>query len=242
MKHVRHKFSASEYNNAIQDYEQNWQIMDQILYRLCSDHPSHAKLSSVTAKVVMIGRTYATGIERKVSTKGTQGSSISQVVALLFSHRKTVDQWLSSLGQVAAPLTTPHIQAILTVHGLILNLLQDLTIDHQSARSFVSKYLHFHNPLVPIYDSIAAGFLPKFVRIRRIQIPTAENVDPIYAEYVYRFIKFYEFAASESAMVTIRLLDYYLIWKKESDQAGLSASDVQIGSRVHIPSGGFVSS
>src|ERR1700722_1270590 len=79
-KKVRHVFSASDYKSATQNYAQDWALLDQTLYRLCSKHPLHTDRLSVTAKVVLIGRTYATGIERKVPTTDTQGSSILQVV------------------------------------------------------------------------------------------------------------------------------------------------------------------
>ena len=123
---------------------------------------------------------------------------------------------IAGLSQVKAPFSVPNIPTILTVHGLILNLLSGLTIDNQSARSFVSKYLHFHNPIVPIYDSVAAGFLPKFISVRGVLIPTAEHADSTYSEYLYRFARLTESAASQGTTVTVRSLDYYLLWKKEN--------------------------
>jgi hypothetical protein len=143
-------------------------------------------------------------------------------VSLFSSHGPTIDQWLVQLAQVEEPLTGSNIDRILTIHGLILHLLKGLTIDGQSARSFVSKYLHFHNRVVPIYDSVADGFLPKLVRLRKDQIQKAANADEWYAAYVSRFAKLYE-AASQHTAVTVRLLDYYLIWKNEKGQAGLLA-------------------
>ena len=216
MKHVRHTFSAGDYNSAKQDYEQTWKTIDEIFYRLCRDYPTHSNRLAVTAKVVIIGRTYATGIERHVSTAGTQGSSISQVVSLFLSHGKKIDRWLASLRQVAAPIASSDIRKILTVHALILKLLSGLTIQSQSARTFVSKYLHFHNPAVPIYDNIADGFLPKLVRLRTNQINAPAHADKTYAAYVSRFAKLYQSAAVQGVSVTVRLLDYYLIWKKEN--------------------------
>ncbi len=221
MKQVRHEFSATDYKSATQDYLETWKIIDEVLYRLCRDHPKHSDLSSVTAKVVIIGRTYATGIERHVSTKGKQGSSISQVVELFFTRRIEIDQWLGGLVQITEPLTISGIEKILNVHGMILNLLTKLTKDGEAARSFVSKYMHFHNPVVPIYDNIADTFLPKFVRLRKHQIISVEHADGTYAAYVSRLFLLYDLA-SKNLPVTVRLLDYYLIWKKENGQAGLA--------------------
>jgi len=215
-KQVRHVFSASDYKNATQNYAQDWALLDQTLYRLCSKHPLHTDRLSVTAKVVLIGRTYATGIERKVPTTGTQGSSILQVVKLFVFNGKQIDQWLARLPQGAASLSSSNVSEILNVHGLILKLLSGLTIDGQSARTFVSKYLHFHNPIVPIYDSVVQEFLPKLVRLRKGRTTyTAAHADHVYATYVSRFATLCA-SASQSATITVRLLDYYLIWKKEN--------------------------
>jgi hypothetical protein len=214
-KQMRHYFSANDYESASQDYAESWETIDGVLYQLCRRYPMHTDRLPVTAKVIIIGRTYATGIERKVPTTGTQGSSISQVVSCLVSHGKELDEWLNQLEHIEEPLSGSNIEKILTVHGSILNLLRKLTIRGQAARSFVSKYLHFHNPTVPIYDSIAANFLPKLIRLRRDQIYTAVHADQEYATYISRFAKLYE-SASKTVSVTVRLLDYYLIWKKEN--------------------------
>ena len=214
MKQVRHQFLASDYYASRQDYSRNWKTVDQTLYGLCQSHPWHRNLRSVMAKIAIIGRTYTTGIERKVSTTGAQGSSISQVAALFFSQHKKIDKLFARLNRVSSPLSTLNIPDILTIHGSILKLLMPLTINHQSARSFVSKYMHFQNPIVPIYDSVVAGFLPKLVRLRAAQIPTVKYADYEYSKYVYTFAKLYQDAASQRVQVSVRFLDYYLTWKK----------------------------
>lgn len=44
------------------------------------------------------------------------------------------------------------------IHGHFTTLLRELTAP-QTPRSFASKYLHFHCPDVPIYDSVALAAL-----------------------------------------------------------------------------------
>ena len=224
MRQPMYQFSASDYYASREDYAQNWKTVDQILYRLCSEYPLHSDLPSVTAKVVIIGRAYATQIERKVSTKRTQGSSISQVAALFFDHHAEMDQWFVRIGKITGNLTASNISEILTIHGLILGLLAKLTIRKQSVRTFVSKYMHFHNPVVPIYDSVADGFLPQLISLEDIQIPAAECVDVTYARYAYGFLKLYQSATSQGVPVTMRLLDSYLMWKKQNSQPGPSTT------------------
>jgi hypothetical protein len=209
------KFSVSDYNKSRDDYTQSWKAIDETFYRLCRDHPRHNERPWVNAKILIIGRTYATGIERKVPTTGAQGSSISQVATFFFTRREELDQWFARLTKVSEPLTTSNVQEILTVHGLILERLKEITRNRQVARSFVSKYLHFHNPAVPIYDSVASASLRNLVPLRSIrgfQIAPAEHADSEYADYVRRFTSLYQHIAAQGLAVTVRALDSYLIW------------------------------
>ena len=61
------KFSVSDYNKSRDDYTQSWKAIDETFYRLCRDHPQHNERPWVNAKILIIGRTYATGIR----TEGT---------------------------------------------------------------------------------------------------------------------------------------------------------------------------
>ena len=217
MRKANRKFLPSDYNKSRDDYAQSWQAIDETLYRLCRDHPHHNERPWVNAKILIIGRTYATGIERKVPTTGTQGSSISQVANFFFTRRAELDQWFARLTKVSEPLATSNVREILTVHGSILELLTEITRNRQSARSFVSKYLHFHNPAVPIYDSIASTCLRSLIPLRTIrdfQVQPAEHADSEYADYVRRFTNLYQYVAAQGLPVTVRALDSYLIWNE----------------------------
>lgn len=207
------QFSMKDYRDSEKDYADTWQLVDEILYCLCRQHPRHNSRRSVYAKVAAIGRTYSTGIERKVPTRGTPGSSLAQVVDFFLAHDAEIDQWIVHLKKISEPLTTLGIRKILLIHGLLVNLLLSLTRDKQSVRSFVCKYLHFHNSAVPIYDNIAAGRLRGLVLLRPIkgfQVRRVRHADPEYADYVRRFTHLYRFATSQGLQVTVRSLDWYL--------------------------------
>jgi hypothetical protein len=77
----RYSFSPRDYNRAKNDYNVQWKILDANLYRLCDEEPRHNRISSVNAKVFIIGLTYETGIKRLVRTKSKQGSSVFQASA-----------------------------------------------------------------------------------------------------------------------------------------------------------------
>ena len=70
------KFDPEEYIAARADYERNWHVLDGTLYEVSRRFRSHANRANVCGKLWLIGRTYASGIERLVRSKGTQGSSL----------------------------------------------------------------------------------------------------------------------------------------------------------------------
>ncbi len=210
-----HGISPKDYQDSVADYERSgWRLIDDTLYRLCREHRVHDSESSINAKVVLIGLGYTTGIQRKIRTKGTQGSSISQVVEFFFQHREEIDRWFTDLRKISEPLDHLKIRKILMLHGLLVNRLAQRTIQNQSVRSFVSKYMHFHNPVVPMYDDVAATFLQGLVPLRMIRNSVIRRVtcaDSEYADYVRRFAALY--FASQGLSVTVRSLDYYLLYK-----------------------------
>ena len=123
-------------------------------------------MNNINAKLWIIGRTYMTGIERKIESNGKQGDSLSQLAEHLYKNRRKVDNILKQLKSITkgSKLTASKLEIIVTLHGELVELIKDITRRNQSSRSFVSKYMHFHCPIVPIYDSFASQTLTKFVR------------------------------------------------------------------------------
>lgn len=87
--------------------------------------------------------------------------------------------------------------------------------ERSALRSFVSKYLHFHHPAVPLFDSVAAKRL-KFVRHSR-RVASACTGDSEYAGFVDRFFWLYKAATEghEPRAEHVKLLDDFLM----SDEA-----------------------
>ena len=172
----------------------------------------------MNAKVYIIGRTYQTGIERKIRSKGTQGSSISQIADFFFQRQEELDQLMLGLHKLSEPLAATSITGILETHGQFVKLLSELTIDGQSPRSFVAKYMHFHNPVVPLYDRIVGEVLPRLAPLGSTsgpRVPIPNNADSWYAGYVLQFLGLFDLIALENPEVTVRTLDYCLLWKRE---------------------------
>jgi len=121
------KFVEEVYHRTVEDYDSRWRLLDDTLYRLCRENHGHSNLEEVCAKLWIIGRTYATGIERQVLSKRTQGSSLSQVADYLHSKAAAVDNILATLKFVSEPLSPSGLRIIVSAHGQLVKLLTQIT-------------------------------------------------------------------------------------------------------------------
>lgn len=215
-------FRLDDYRSSIAYYEETWKVMDNALYRLCRENPDHARRSSVCAKLWIVGRTYATGIERKVATTGSQGSSMSQVTEHFLAHAPEIDKEFGQLRTITEPLDPKKLKLIVAIHGRLVTFLCPITRKNQSTRSFVSKYMHFHNSAVPIYDSVATSALTGLLRwhdnLAVFEMPP--EADQTYGWYVMRFYGLYQQVAAAGIKPTSRHVDHFLLSLAESSYTG----------------------
>lgn len=212
------EFDPKAYRTARDDYERNWHVLDGTLYDVCRRHRGHAGRDAVCGKLWLIGRTYASGIERLVLSKKTQGSSLSQMADLFLSRANDIDALVNQLDRCRDPLTAEQLETIVDVHGRFVALMRPIIRKGKCPRSFAAKYLHFHCPSVPIYDSYAERMLKKHVRWRKdlqfFKVP--KGGDEWYAWFIMRFWRLFQQAEEAIDGVTARHLDYYLIWRAGS--------------------------
>ena len=206
-------FSAANFRRAVTNYDRSWRATDEALYALCRQHPGHADQAGVNAKLWIIGRTYATGIERKIPANGKQGGSMSQLAEHLLKHTRQVDDIFGRMRRLAEPLDPDKLRTILDLHGRFIALIQPVVRRNQSPRSFASKYMHFHNPAVPIIDTYADAACRKMIRWQKsfclFDLPA--GVDEYYARHVLRFWQLYQQAYAAGLELTVKHLDYYLL-------------------------------
>lgn len=198
----------------------NWQrysIWDRTLYDLCQRHFHHEDKAAVVAKVFLIGRSYQTGLERHIRAVGSAQKGLDQVADLFKEHSHAIDQHLRALKNFGdVPPSTEILPAICLAHFDLMSLAKTLT-KAGSPRSFASKYLHFHAPVVPIYDSIASrvigsrawkpwtgGCAPE---------PKTTRIDQTYWTFCHRIVRMAESwrADGVSFSPTSRNLDSYLL-------------------------------
>ena len=206
--------SSKDYERARFDYNQNWELRNKILYDLCQRHPRHQDFQTINAKLWLIGRTYATGIERMIPSKGDQGSSLMQLSVHIYKNRNKLDSILNRLSSIKEPLNPKKLKIIVNEHGRFSRLLGKILRKNRSARSFASKYLHFHCRAVPLYDSFANEKLRKLSRWddRWEIFEMPELADEEYFYFVMRFWHLYQQFRKIKKSVTVRHVDCFLLW------------------------------
>jgi hypothetical protein len=203
-------------DRAIRQYRTGWQPVDVELYDLCRRRASHGQKSDVYTKVTMIERVYKAGIIR--SFRGV-GDAETIVADGLIAQADLLEKQLALLKDRPFDQQTAH--EIVDLHGRITKSLAEWT-GNVWLTSFVSKYLHFHRPIVPIYDGNAAGSIGSFVsypvhqrqvtslRESMRQLPVTAGY---YRNFVAAFVVLYERAWAETSLApTVKEVDY-LLWQ-----------------------------
>ncbi len=205
-----------EYKKASKDYKKNWALLNDTLYTLCEDNPGHSSLSAINAKFYIIGRTYASGIERIRRNPDGEAADLADLAEYIHKNRREVAQIFKRLSKIREPLTLNNLEIMIDEHGRLLNILKK-GLRGRAPRSFASKYLHFHCPVVPIFDSIALSELSEGRRWSRkyelFAMPL--GADKHYYRFAMRFWRYYEEAREKNLKPTTRFIDNYLHWMVE---------------------------
>jgi hypothetical protein len=132
----------------MKSYDSTSARIDDCLYQLCSNNISHEDRAGVWAKVLIIGRSFSTRVEAHTE-------ELSDVVDLLVRSAGWLDPQIAQYRRMIPIPTLEKLTEIAPFHGKIVSTLSRAAKDNMELRSFSSKYLHFHAPIFPIYDSIA---------------------------------------------------------------------------------------
>lgn len=205
--------TTDELANAVKAFADDWGAVDEILYRTCRDHPGHTDRRSVMAKVVLIRRTYSAGIERLVEPP-EGGQAVTKIGDCLWKQRTEVDAIIGRLCGIAEPLSPDDMKTIVRQHGRLDALLTQNLTRGRSPRSFVSKYLHFHCPVVPIFDDYSVRSLTRRVRWSENAKPFERpaGADEEYFRFCTRLMRLYTACRSAGIAATVKQLDT-LLWQ-----------------------------
>ncbi len=204
----------------VADYIQNngksnmWSAGNDVLYKMCADYIKHDKQDMITAKLWLIGRSYAAAIERRKKYGGieTEKFFADIVIPDLYKKHKEFDEKIEKLLKYDCP-DEYNIHFILELHKYLTDKFKKYT--GLEKRSLASKYLHFHCPnLFFIYDSRACKSIKSYVqKIRTVKYNDTYDIE--YQDFFYRAMKLKKFIEEFSqSKITPRDIDNLLIFEE----------------------------
>lgn len=129
---------------------------NQILYRMCMEHPGHSDPAVTAGKVTIIGRTYSAAIERGAGNPSHSEVKLAMLVAEQFRQNK-IDVCLNRI-PFEYRFEEKRVDEIIGIHAKLNGLVGEAITawgggTSFNRESFCSKYLHFHKPnAFPILD------------------------------------------------------------------------------------------
>jgi hypothetical protein len=212
-KSRQHQFDRKTFERKVERDEREWSAIYQLLRNSCRQSFGHSSSNEIYAKLIIIGRGYSTGIERS-------GLRLRELAKHMARDGVRIDAWLGELpsDKVLGPKS---VKPVLDVHGRFVALLRRYArrrtdgkrqANISSHRSFASKYLHFHRPIVPIFDRIAAQEL-RSLKLKACALPPEHSEkyhDARYRAFVLRFLALTKAAKRSGCYASVARLDRYL--------------------------------
>jgi hypothetical protein len=156
-----------------------WDLGNQVLYDLCSEHPRHDRADVIIAKVWLIGRSYSAAIERRKENQDNRGEIFYESNVAPSISSSEIDRWLDEIRNSPSADRKPALVA----HGRLTELFRSIT--GLDKRSLASKYLHFHIPdRFYIFDQRAQAAARRLMpRVRVAREAIVPGSDPQYVRF-----------------------------------------------------------
>ena len=189
--------------------DKKWVLGNNILYKMCSDHPNHINDEEIRAKIWLIGRSYAAAIERRKKHLEIKGDKFYDYITkefIKFNKEIKFDEQLKKLKN--AKFNQETLKEILELHNQLTKFFRKIT--GLEKRSLASKYLHFHCPIFPIYDSRANNSIKKIV-VGKTEDARVE-CDKDYFKFCSKMLFLYDYIKDKTGRApTLREIDTFLI-------------------------------
>jgi len=204
-------------SQAIDAYNGGWRTVDEELYALCRRRKGPRDFADAYAKVAVIGRVYAAGVARSWRGGGDAETETAKVLSGA-EVAELIQNGLRCIGD--HPFDRARAREIVELHGQVTRAIS-LSSGNVLLTSFVSKYLHFHCPIVPIYDSNAQSAVGTFVERSQVKGVRKELVDLpesvwAYRNFVAAFVVLHERAYAETNhKPSVKEIDH-LLWQPTS--------------------------
>jgi hypothetical protein len=219
---------AAAVDAAIEDYEKWWLGVDLELLGVIERYPGHTDPRGVFAKVTMVNRLYMTGLERHSTSRDVDAlAPAARVAVCLTKHAEELDGRIARL-RTLVDLSPSSLAQIVDTHGWLVGTVKSAGVGRTV--SFSSKYLHFHAPMVPIYDSVACGALERFsaselgssFRVTDDLVPATEMWCTDYKWLVARFAELHRRVQHADCRpgTTVKQLDHMLWGRQPWSKAG----------------------
>ena len=197
------------YESICHEYREKWETWDEILYDVCRRFYHHGEISGMAAKLGMVGNADPSRFV------GKAGRELSEVVDFFYVHRLEMDKIFKPLAGLKEPLNAEKLKKIVSLEGQLVSLIHSLSPDPYAVHSFASKYLHFHNPLVPIYGSrseqvvMNKEWFPASIKLE--DFPLAKPGDKIYRDFCQRYLAIYQSFRGMIPGINAKQIDYCLL-------------------------------
>jgi hypothetical protein len=198
--------TEEELTEAWTKFDRVWGEVVETLYRLCREVPDEDTCRHTMAKVILINRAYNARLEAQLRPSGAS-KALDLVCEFVDDHGQAMREIVAAVPDVEV-LIPRILDAALRGHAEMMQLLAVNLTKHAEMRSFVSKYLHFHRPIVPIFDELCQKNLHRRVLGRITNVP--EWADPKYYDFCLRFLALSEDARSRGLPITVKKLDAVL--------------------------------
>lgn len=174
------------------------------------------------AKAGIISRSYAAGLERHVAGSGNRLITLADHLGQCSAEADELISELRSLDTRPADIPGT-LRATVDIHGRFQALCRGAVRNGNSVRSWVSKYLHFHGPAMPIYDSRARAVLTSWYPLRGADnwhFDPPEGHDPVFHSFANRFCSLWLDAKAAGLDPTPKVLDQYALYCQDTGVVG----------------------
>lgn len=199
---------------AVADYRARDRHKDQVLYDLCAAHPAQDDRLALYLKCIFICRVYGIHIERLLAGPVLR-SGLPTLIDAIHANRALFAREIAAVQGLGDRLTVESASRIILAHGRLTAALAEGRRMASAPAVFVSKYMHCHAPVVPLYDRWAAdplaAMLPKLRRLPGLKADKAAF--PPFVTVMARTLFLLD--DGNTRLPTLRMnvkeLDYYLV-------------------------------
>lgn len=189
---------------------------NNVLYDLCKRYPGHRHIDEIVAKIWLIGRSYAASIERRQNKKESSDRFYVTVAKRLINSE--IDKYIDTIPN-EDKLNKINLFSICKAHRYLSEIFYELTMKYKA--SLASKYLHFHKPIVPIYDSRANKSIGQIMAGVTVckkyqELFTKPYERKEYNKFAIKMLYLQDFLLEKTRRVyTVREIDKYLLERLE---------------------------